>query len=73
MGMDSIKNLVVIVDMDQPGNRMFVGLEEGVDSFDMAKFSDLNEIRTLKNTHPLGVFMWVVVNMKRREVLDTLI
>jgi len=52
----------VIVDMDQPGIRNIVCLSE--DEFAAATFDSIEEIEALKQTHPLRVFDWIVVDLE---------
>ena len=59
--------IVVIVDMDQPGIRKFVGLETK-NQFELAEFETVSEIETLKATHALGVFNWYLLDLKCEAV-----
>ncbi len=54
---------LVIVDMDQPGNRMFVGLDAGND-FELAEFKTIQEVKELKSKHHLGVFEWLAIGVR---------
>jgi hypothetical protein len=58
---------IVIVDMDQPGNRMAVSLE-GDDEFSCATFESLAEIEKLQTQHLLGVFTWWAFNFVTGEL-----
>lgn len=58
---------IVIVDMDQPGNRMAVALEAD-DDFSCATFESLVEIEKLQFKHGLGVFTWWALNFVTGEV-----
>lgn len=58
---------IVIVDMDQPGNRMAVTLEAD-DDFSCHKFESVGEIQELHKKHNLGVFMWWAFNFVTGEV-----
>ena len=54
---------IVIVDMDQPDIRRFVGLQ-AEDEFSLAEFDSIMEVETLKEKHSLGVFEWLVIGVK---------
>ena len=58
---------IVIVDMDQPGNRMAVALSAD-DDFSCGEFESVDEIRELHKKHCLGVFMWWAFNFVTGEV-----
>jgi len=54
---------IVIVDMDQPGIRKFVGLENE-NGFELAEFDTLDEVKELKEKHHLGVFEWMAIGVR---------
>ena len=54
---------LAIVDMDQPSNRMFVGIDAG-NEFELAEFKTVQEVKELKVGHPLGVFEWLVIGVR---------
>jgi len=58
---------IVIVDMDQPGNRMAVAISDE-DEFSCAKFESLAEIEKLQRKHGLGVFSWWALNFVTGEL-----
>ena len=58
---------IVIVDMDQPGNRMAVALSAD-DDFSCGGFASVEAIRELKNKHQLGVFTWWAFNFVTGEL-----
>jgi len=60
---------VVIVDMDQPGNRMAVAMS-GDDDFSCATFEFVEEISELKKRHHLGVFVWWALNFVTGAVVE---
>lgn len=60
---------IVIVDMEQPGNRMAVALESD-DDFSCSTFESVKEIRELKKKHGLGVFTWWAFNFVTGLVED---
>ena len=53
---------IIIVDMDQPGNHRFVGIQSE-DEVSLAEFS-FDDAEELKTKHPLGVFDWILVGVK---------
>lgn len=59
---------IAIVDMDQPGRRAAVVLENEND--EAAIFSSPDEIRELRKDHILGVFHWWLFNVETGEVDD---
>ena len=54
---------IAIVDMDQPGHHVFVGIENE-NNFELAEFDTVQEIETLQGEHPLGVFEWLIIGVK---------
>ena len=58
---------IVIVDMDQPGNRMAVALTAD-DDFSSGEFESVDEIRELQKKHSLGVFTWWAFNYVTGEL-----
>lgn len=60
---------IAIVDMDQPGNRMVVTLDDD-DDFSCATFESAEEIRELQKEHGLGVFTWWAFNFVTGEAED---
>lgn len=54
---------IAIVDMDQPGHHVFVGIENE-NEFELAEFDTIQEIKTLKDEHSLGVFEWMIIGVK---------
>lgn len=61
---------IVIVDMDQPGHRVFVGLQ-AEDEFSLAEFSHA-EAKELKAEHALGCFPWLLIGVKDDNDVDEL-
>lgn len=53
---------IVIVDMDQPGSRFFIGLQEN--EYEMAEFATHADILELKAKHSLRVFEWIVIGVR---------
>jgi hypothetical protein len=64
------KKYIVIVDMDQPGNRRPVVLTDEEENPGM--FQSLEAIVRLKAIHPLGVFTWWAFNWQTGESEDLL-
>jgi hypothetical protein len=62
---------IVIVDMDQPGIRKFVGLQAD-DEFSLAEFSH-KEAKELKAKHSLGVFSWLLIGVREDNDIDELL
>lgn len=62
---------IVIVDMDQPGNRMFVGLRTE-NEFELAEFDNVGKVKLLKIEHALGVFEWLVIGVRGDASIDVL-
>lgn len=54
---------IVIVDMDQPDIRRFVGIKSG-ERLGLAEFDSLDDVKTLKDKHHLGVFEWLIIGVK---------
>ena len=63
---DKMNEWVVIVDMDQPGNRTAVAMS-GDDDFSCATFNSVDDIRELQRKHSLGVFTWWAFNFVTGE------
>ena len=63
---DIMNEWVVIVDMDQPGNRMAVAMSAD-DGYSCATFGTVESIRNLQRKHPLGVFTWWAFNFVTGE------
>ena len=61
---------IIIVDMDQPGIRRFVGIRDE-DEFSLAEFSK-KEAKALKAKHPLGVFNWLLIGVRDDLDIDEL-
>lgn len=59
---------IVIVDMNQPDIRRFVGLE-AKDEFSLAEFDNISQVENPKEKHSLGVFEWIAVGV--RDDFDT--
>ena len=59
---------VVIIDMDQPENRRFLGM---TDDWELAPFDTLEEIKELKKDHGMGVFTWLVIHVNTDPTIMT--